>query len=318
VIGRLERLINLVIALRETRVPLTAGEVRERVAGYGQEDYEAFRRMLERDKADLRGLGVPVETVPLDTWGDRQGYRIDPARYDLPELAFEPEELAALAVALGATDLAAEAASGLRKLAVDAGGDDPSTQPPRVEVDLEAPHLALLMEAQVSRTPVRFDYAPAGKEAGARTVEPHALVHRSGRWYVVGHDLDRGARRAFRLDRISAPVRRAGPPGSFHVPDEPVGPEHVVPTPPAPGATALVVAGPGVAWQVARRARGSGEPLDDGRTAFQVPVGDRERFTSWVLGWGPELEVRAPAELRESIARRLRALAGVAGGGAAR
>lgn len=324
---RLERLINLVIALRETRVPLAVGEIRERVAGYGQDDYEAFRRMFERDKADLRALGVPVETAPLDAWGDRQGYRIDPDRYDLPEIALDSEELAALALALEATDLADAAAGGLRKLAVDAGqppsvaGREPTgpqdagARPrPRVDLGLDAPHLGALMEAQASRTPVRFGYAPAGRAgqaaAGERTVEPHALVHRSGRWYLVGHDRDRRARRAFRLDRISGSVRRAGPPGSFEMPEEPVGPADVVPEAPAPDATALVAAQPDVAWQVARRARGGGEALEDGRTAYHVPVGDPEAFVTWVLGWAGAVEVRSPPELRAEVASRLRALAG--------
>lgn len=320
-IDRLERLINLVIALRETRVPLTAGEIRERVAGYGQDDYRAFRRMLERDKADLRALGVPVETV-LDPWGDRQGYRIDAARYDLPELAFEPDELAALALALEATDLAGEALGGLRKLAVDTSapparaGSAPSEDgasahsPARVEVDLGAPHLAALMEAQVSRMPVRFRYSPPSREPTTRTVEPYALVHRSGRWYLVGHDRDRQARRAFRLDRISTTPRTAGEPGSFDAPAEPVGEQDVVPTPTAPSLTARVAATPEVAWQVARRARGAGEPLADGRTAYEVPVGDLEAFLSWTLGWAGEVEVCSPPHLRGQVAQRLRVLAG--------
>lgn len=310
---RLERLINLVIALRETRVPLAASEIRDRVAGYGQPDHEAFRRMFERDKADLRALGVPVETAPVDAWGDRQGYRIDPDRYDLPELQLEADELAALAVAVEATGLGAAAGGGLRKLAVDAG--DGAAVPPAaprtgLEVGLDAPHLSVLLEAQVSRTPVRFRYAPAEGEPARRTVEPHALVHRRGRWYVVGHDRDRDARRAFRLDRILGRVRAAGEPASFDPPGEAPGPADVVPRPDAEDLTAEVVADDEVAWQVARRARGAGRPLPGGRTAYRVAVADPEAFVSWALGWGPALEVRAPAELRAAVVRRLRALAG--------
>lgn len=299
---RLERLVNLVIALRETRTPLLASDIRTRVAGYGQSDHEAFRRMFERDKADLRALGVPIETAPIDRFAeDRVGYRIDPAAYDLPALELAADELMALALAVDATGLGAAAGGGLRKLEVDVGapGLTRSVAGPGLDVRLDAPHLAVLAESQLTRTTVRFRYRPAtGPEAG-RTVDPHALVHRRGRWYLVGHDHDRRAVRAFRLDRIDGDVVTRGEPGAFPAPTEAVDVDAVVPL--APGGapeTAVVDAGPGIAWQVARHARGGGEPITDGWTRFTVPVGDPDAFVGWVLAQGAELVVVAPHELR--------------------
>lgn len=311
---RLERLINLVIALRETRRPMTAEDVRTRVAGYRQPDHDAFRRMFERDKADLRALGVPVETVRADRWSDLQGYRIDPRRYDLPEVAFEPQELAALGLALQATGLADEAGVGLLKLAVDA--EEPSAggrAHPPVGVALEAPpHRETLLSAQLTRTPVRFDYRPPGKAPAARTVDPYALVHRRGRWYLVGRDHDRDAPRAFRLDRMSGSVAVVGDPGAFPPPPA-VGVDDVVP-PPAPGGpeTAEVVAGPDVAWLVARRARGGGreEPGRERWTAFTVTVGHPDEFLRWAVELGPDVEVRSPPKLRAAVVERLERAAG--------
>jgi predicted DNA-binding transcriptional regulator YafY len=306
---RLERLINLVIALRETRQPMTAGEIRRRVAGYGQDEPEAFRRMFERDKADLRALGVPVETAPLDPWEDRVGYRILPQDYDLPPVQLAPEELAALAVALQATGLADEGASALRKLEVDAGEPRADVRPPtRLEVDLDAPHRDTLMQAQLTRTVVRFPYRPMGRPEDVRTVDPHALVHRGGRWYLVGRDHDRDERRAFRLDRIAGRVRTVGSAGAFDEPPH-AGVEDVVPAPPADGPpTAEVVAAPAVAWQVARRALGGGQeaPAPAGAggepwTRFTVVVGDPGAFVSWMLEFGPEAVVAAPEALRARL-----------------
>lgn len=326
---RLERLINLVIALREARRPLHATEIHARVAGYGQPDPEAFRRMFERDKTDLREMGVPIETVPLGRFDDRPGYRIDPLRYDLPEVRLEPAELAALAIAVQATGLDGEAGSGLLKLAVDAG--DPGAARPHgevaVEVEFDAPHRSALMEAQLVRQVVRFTYASPGRSSTRRTVDPYALVHRRGRWYLVGHDHDREARRAFRLDRIVGGVKRIGEPGAFDPPADDVGIDDVLPpVPEGVPETAEVVAAPEVAWLVARRARGAGtqeparghetsegtlgtSPIPDGDTAFTVPVGDPEQFIGWALGFGPELEVRVPPELRAEIIKRLTWLA---------
>ncbi|MGH8900858.1 MAG: helix-turn-helix transcriptional regulator [Egibacteraceae bacterium] len=311
-IDRLERLINLVIALRETRRPLSAAEIRARVAGYGQPDPEAFRRMFERDKADLREMGVPVETVPLGRFDDRLGYRIDPLRYDLPELRLEPAELAALVIAVQATGLADEAGTGLLKLAVDAGDLDaarPHGEVP-VEVALDAPYRAVLMEAQLVRHVVRFAYAPPGRAPTRRTVDPHALVHRRGRWYLVGQDHDRGARRAFRLDRIAGTVKLVGEPGAFEPPAGDISVDDVVPPPPegAPE-NAEVLAAADIAWLVARRARGGGVEERSGWTTFTVPVGDPEQFVGWVLGFGPDLEVRSPPELRAEVVKRLTWLA---------
>ena len=307
-IDRLERLINLVIALRETRRPLTAEEVHRRVAGYGQDDHEAFRRMFERDKADLRALGVPVETA-VDAYEDRAGYRIDPRSYDLPEVRLSADELTALSLAVEATGLADEARRGLLKLQVDSGEPAGSDSPaPAVEFDLESPHRTRLMEAQLTRTTVRFDYGPPGSPVQRRTVDPHALVHRRGRWYVIGHDHDRNDRRAFRLDRIAGSVRTVGRPEAFDPPAGVVEVDAVVPGDRAGGpVTVEVLAEEAVAWQVARRARGGGRPGPDGRTAFTVAGGDPADLVRWVLGFGPDVEVVGPPEIRAAVIEQLRA-----------
>ncbi|MDP8977906.1 MAG: WYL domain-containing protein [Actinomycetota bacterium] len=311
-IDRLERLVNLVIALRETRRPMTADEIHERVAGYDQETHEAFRRTFERDKADLRALGVPVATAPVDRWDDAQGYRIDPRRYDLPSVALSGSELTALALALQVTGLVDEAAAGLRKLEVDA--DEPAaerlTPAPPVGVDLSHPVSATLLEAQLSRTVVRFDYSPLEGRTARRTVDPHAVVHRRGRWYLVGRDHERRGRRVFRLDRIRGRVTTVGEPGAFEPPPEGVGVDDVLPQPPPDAPPdAEVDAAPSVAWLVARRARGAGRPAPGGWTRYSLPVGDPDRFVGWVLEYGPELRVIRPASLRRRVRQQLRSLA---------
>jgi predicted DNA-binding transcriptional regulator YafY len=313
---RLERLINLVIALRETRRPMTAADIHERVAGYGTSEGEAFRRMFERDKADLRALGVPIETAPLDRWDDRLGYRIDPRRYDLPEIDLAADELAALSLAAAATGLAEAAGAGLLKLQVGTGaGGHAETLPrggdhPRLIVALDTPHRDVLIGAQVSRTAVRFTYRPLGREPATRTVDPYALVHRRGRWYLVGRDHDRDDRRAFRLDRMEGKIRTVGEPGAFEPPEEDVDVSDVVPAPPADAPDeAVVLASPEIAWQVARRARGAGEPAAEGWTRFAVRVGDPDDFAFWALQFGADLVVAAPPQLQAAVLARVRTVA---------
>ncbi|MBP6729383.1 MAG: WYL domain-containing protein, partial [Microthrixaceae bacterium] len=94
--SKLERLLNLTALLLETRRPIPVEEIGRTIEGYSA-DPVAFRRAFERDKDDLRELGIPVEVTPIDP-GDPSsvGYRIPNDRYYLPDLALDPGELAAL------------------------------------------------------------------------------------------------------------------------------------------------------------------------------------------------------------------------------
>ena len=116
-----ERLLNLVIALLSTRMPLSKARIRAAVPQYhGTASDEAFDRMFERDKDELRELGIPLVTSVIDpVFDDELGYRIDKREYALPEISFEPDEVAALSLAARTwtrASLAGPAASALRKL----------------------------------------------------------------------------------------------------------------------------------------------------------------------------------------------------------
>src|SRR6266571_5305334 len=110
---KVERLVNLVALLLDTHRPLTLDQVAELVPGY-EASGESLRRMFERDKEELRGLGVPVERAPIDAWGTEEGYFIDRGAYGMPEVDLAPDERAALA-------LAARACSGPTRSCTGAG-----------------------------------------------------------------------------------------------------------------------------------------------------------------------------------------------------
>ena len=96
---KVERLTNLFIALLSTRGFLTAEKIRNTVTGYGDQSDEAFSRMFERDKSELRDLGIPVETGRTSVFDTVDGYRIKRDAYALPDIDLTPEESAAVAVA---------------------------------------------------------------------------------------------------------------------------------------------------------------------------------------------------------------------------
>src|SRR5579862_1951434 len=220
-----ERLLGLVVCLLSTRRYLTADQIRSAVPGYPETD-DLFKRMFERDKEDLRELGVPLETGFNHPFDDDPGYRIRRQAYQLPELRLEADEAAVLGLAARVwqrAELAGAAAGALLKLR--AAGIESDDEPPAVrgiEPRLGTPEPAFgpLWEAVRDRRPVTFSYRAAGRsEPQRRELEPWGVVNRHGRWYVAGWDRGRNAIRVFRLGRIAGAVKFCGPPGSVTVPD---------------------------------------------------------------------------------------------------
>lgn len=303
----LERLLNLLLALRTTRAPRTAEDIRRDVAGYGDGSAEAFRRRFERDKAALRTLGVPVETVALDRWSDEVGYRIDPARADLPPLDFTSEELAALALAARAAGLSAAAGGALAKIAVDSDADPQTpTAVPIVSVPLATPHLAALSRACAQQRVVRFSYSKPGSAPTVRRVDAHGLVHRDGRWYLLGRDHARDAARTFRLDRIDGSVTVLDPPGAF--PPATVTAQDVVAE---PGTVhAEVLADADAADRLAGLAVEPFTPAEHAWLRGTVVASSPQALCGALLACGPAVEVLAPAWVRARIVAALTRLAG--------
>src|SRR3984957_2572366 len=225
-----ERLLGLVVCLLSTGRYLTAEQIRDAVPGYPEQD-DLFKRMFERDKEDLRDLGVPLETGVNHPFDEDPGYRIRQQAYELPELRLEADEAAAAGLAARVwrrAELAGAAAGALLKLraaGIDPdldGGDEHSPVPQGIEPRLGTPEPAFgpLWEAVRDRRPVTFSYRAAGRsDPQRRELEPWGVVTRHGRWYGAGWDRGRNAPRVFRLGRISCPVKVCGPAGRVTVPD---------------------------------------------------------------------------------------------------
>jgi proteasome accessory factor B len=322
---RTERLLNLVICLLATRRWLTKEQIRAAVPQYADgESAEAFDRMFERDKEDLRELGVPIVTGTDSAWFDDEvGYRIDRDAYALPPVQLDAEELAVLGLASRVwqqASLSGPAANAILKLtALGLEPDESSLVGVEPRVRTAEPAFEALYAATRLRAPVQFSYRKPDGSVAQRHLEPWAVISRGGRWYVAGRDRDRGAPRVFRLSRIDSGVTRIGRPGSYTVPED-VEPRELV----APmrqrlderAARLRVRAGRGVTLR--RRALEvveSGEP--DGWDDVTVQVGDATMFEEELAGYGPDVVVVAPEDLRQGVVRRLRAaLAAVRADGA--
>jgi predicted DNA-binding transcriptional regulator YafY len=308
---RIERLINLIAALLDARRPMTADEIRARIAGYDQATYEAFRRAFERDKDALRAMGIPLEVVTTDPFADQaDGYIIPKGRYYLPDLGLEPDELAALRLAsdalLGAHE---EAGAGLLKLSIDAPSIPVAGPSILWGADLaaEQPYLGPVYSALLARRPIRFDYEPASKTKETRTVRPYGLVHRRGNWYVVGWDESRAAVRSFKLSRFVSRIEVLE--GSYDIPDGfdasaqvaeswEIGAQTPI--------TATVRFDASMRWWAEHNMPDSAaREAPAGALDVDMPASNLDALVSWIIGFGTSVEILSPPEARARLFDRL-------------
>jgi proteasome accessory factor B len=308
--SRTERLVNLVICLLATRRFLTAAQIARTVPGYEHDatdprEHEAFQRKFERDKSELRELGVPLETGTASVFDTEPGYRIARPAYALPDVILEPDEAAAVGIAARLwrhAGLASAASSGLLKLR--AAGVDVDSQAtlgiePVVTVE---PTFAPLTAAAADRQAVTFEYrAPEADTPTRRRLQPWGVVCWRGRWYVVGRDLDRGAPRCFRLSRIVGEVRRTGALAAYRLPEGVDLIDYVArwSGPPERRGHARVRLRHGRAAGIRRWAeRVTPEP--DGDVAV-LRYSDPDSLAGYLVGYGADVVVLDPPEVRDAV-----------------
>ena len=293
---KLERLLNLTAALLHAEIPLTAEELRDRVGGY-PDTKATFRRAFERDKDDLRSMGMPlrVEPVPgVDPPVD--GYRLDRDEYAGTELAFEADELAALHLATSLVQLDGDDTA-LVKLGAGSG-DAPADSVGRVPFNGT---LATMIGAAVDRNALSFAYNDV-----ERIVEPWKLSFTRGHWYLSGFDRLREDQRLYRVDRIKDGVSLSGPAkapvGDVNEPIDLRGWE--LGDGPVIKATILVDAD-----QAAYARHMLGEVVDrpDGSVTATLNVRNIDAFRSFVLSFLEHAEILKPAELRTDFVEWLEA-----------
>jgi proteasome accessory factor B len=315
---RTERLLSIVVLLLSSRRYLTAEQIRAAVSGYPDEQ-EAFKRMFERDKEELRDLGIPLETGRSAALDEELGYRISRQDYELPEIHLEADEAAVLGIASRvwqSAELAGAATGAALKLRAasrdaDDDGDGPASPVPGIQPRLstQEPAFGPLWEAVRDRRPVTFDHQGSGRsEVTKRILEPWGVVNRRGRWYVAGYDRAREAPRVFRLSRITGPVKLAGPAGSVKVPpgadvrelvkgwDKPLTREHT--------AVLRVRADAGNALH--RWGQIVPDASPPGWDTVSIDYSDPDWYAGYLASFGPDVVVMEPPELREAVIRRLK------------
>jgi proteasome accessory factor C len=317
---KLIRQLSLVAFLMAERRALTARDVKGNVEGYSEMSDEAFARRFYSDRAELRDLGVPLQSQ-RDEFTGEELYTLRSERYFLPALDLTDDELAALQTCFylleGKFAYAEPLRLALQNLALGRPGiadEAPSATALRVEMrdpdySPEMPGRLAKLETAISKQrTIKFAYrAMTSGKSNERTVNPYGLLHDRGVWYVVGADLDRDAIRTFRVSRIRGDIRFATRrerdfrvPAEFDIDvyrgraawqfGEIVG-------------EARIEVRPETAWWVERAFADSGR-VEDG--VFVTEYASLPLLASWVLRQDGRANPLEPAELRREVAESLR------------
>jgi proteasome accessory factor B len=314
-----ERLFSLVLALLATQSGLTKNEILSTVQGYRQKyrtggDNANLERQFERDKDDIRELGVPLETIedPAQTGNNHiLRYRIPRGSYELPlDISFSGAETTLLnlaAMVWREGSLSAESRRALMKLrSLGVESDEPVIgYAPRLRVREAAfDPLSLALER---RNVVRFSYLkPGNAQARVRTLAPLALVQHQGRWHVHGIDQDAAETRTFLLSRIVGGVTPTGASfadsGSDHAERALRELDEIW----AKGVGEIEVE-PGTDAEARLTRRKGSEATGDNRVTLHYS--DLNLIADELAGYGPEVFVLSPPWLRDSVLQRLTATA---------
>jgi predicted DNA-binding transcriptional regulator YafY len=283
---------------------------------------EVSGRTIRRDVGRLRALGYPVESLT----GPAGRYRLR-AGAAMPPLLLDEDE--AIAIAVGLRTAARASVTGIEETSVRAlvkleqvlpahlrrrvaALASATITPPVAGPTVDPQHLTTIAAACRDRECVRFDYRSRDGAESSREVEPHSVVNRGRRWYLVGWDRGRADWRTFRLDRLGRPAA--------------TGTAFSARTLPARDAAAFVeqsIAGARSRYEarvtvhasaesIAARlpfVAGALEPIDGDRCEYRTSDDDLDWLAIRVAMLGADIDVHEPPELRAKLrvlAERLR------------
>lgn len=307
-----ERIVNLTICLLSARRFLPKSQIREIVEGYAGLSDAAFERTFERDKDELRALGVPVETGHNELlFDDEAGYRIRRDDFEFPPVDFTPDEATALGAAARVwqqASVAEQTVSALAKLR--AAGVEPDTHrlaalAPAVTAD--EPAFEAIWRATLQRRRVSFRYRGGDQD---RVIEPWSVTWRKGRWYVLGRDLGRSEPRMFKMSRITSEAVLGDQAGAYQVPEVDLAELARRLEPAGPGRSALVAVRDGHAPLLTRRSQPASTSLalPQGFSAWRVPYATGPELVAEVCAAGTHALVLEPIALRAQVVEQLQAV----------
>jgi predicted DNA-binding transcriptional regulator YafY len=335
------RWLDLIAFLLQHRFPVTREQIFDHVSGYreGDADPESARRKFERDKDELRALGIQIETKTIpDAAGDEPatGYRLLERDFYLPYLQLQEATVRQdrpyrgvrsvrlsrqhLDIVDRATRRLAEhpslplrqaAQSARRKLAFDLPIPEQRIERILGESGKEEPNetLEVLQQAVARRTAVGCRYYTIGRDVEAeRVIEPYGLFFNWGRWYCVAGVREDPTCRVFRVDRVSDAKLLRGPdaefqtsPGDFDIRDY-LGRSAWELSETAPRPVTVRFRFPESRWVIAQGVGNPIEPVtDDGGAVLGFDVRDTNPFLRWLLTFRDHAQIEDPPDLADEL-----------------
>jgi proteasome accessory factor B len=299
-------LVNLVIALLATKRYLTKSEIFRTIEGY-EGSSESMERMFERDKDELRALGIEIEVSALDPlFEDEIGYRIRFENYVMDHSGFTTNEIAymSLAAQVWKEEALSEIAQhAMRKLAGLASPIDISEIPAIAPVLINAPKfLNEIIDCISKRRTIEFVYLDSEMKAQSRQVNVYSYFSYKGNWYFSGLDVRKMEIRTFKCDRIVGDVSVSKGSKMYEIPKE-----YIPSTESQENAyelTAQLLVRKGRGSQLRNRASKivTAEDFD----AVDVPYSSENELLSLVLWHLDDVQVLAPSVLRDSVIKSLK------------
>jgi proteasome accessory factor B len=305
---KIERLINLTIALLATKRYLTKSEIFNSVDGY-EGTPETKERMFERDKDDLRSLGIEIEVGSFDPlFNDEAGYKIKQEKYqfDLGDISSTDVSLLSLAAEAWQEasfgDVAQKALLKLRSIGIPS--DELSLPETVLKLSDGGQDLSLITRAIAQHQLLNFAYLDTSMNVNLRSIVPVALSTRNGFWYLSGVDQDIQEIRTFRIDRISGEVTASAGPIDFETPDgfDPHKVSFEIPF--NDSAVIDVRAGKCASLRALAISTTSLGEWDQ----IKVPILNLDSLASLVLWHGLDAFVQEPAQLKDLVVAQLEAL----------
>lgn len=305
-----ERLINLTMALLETRRPLGKEEIFANVAGYSGTS-EAMERMFERDKDDLRDLNIEILVEAKDKYFDDEvGYRIAKVNFEMPTADFTSSEIYWLSVAAniwrGAAleNLAQDALFKIQSTNAEYLPLEPLASMPIIQTS--EPIFFALWSSINQKEFISFQYKGIDGVIANREVAPYSLVSRRGHWYLIAKEISSNQFKRFRLSRFQSQPEIVSAEHAFEIlVDYDVNDyikdisEHLIEK-----AEILMKTGSGGAI----RQLGKFEILDSGDTEWeriQLENVDFDLLVYNILWCGPDVKVIGPETLVKSVTQGL-------------
>ena len=307
-----ERLINLTIALLATKRFITKSEILKTVEGY-EGSPESKDRMFERDKDDLRSLGIEIEVGTFDPlFNDEAGYRIKQERYQLDLGDVTPLEISLLSLAAQAwqgaslDDAAQRALVKLSSLGIAIDQANlPHSVPFLSDEGLDIPKITrAIAEHQI----LEFTYRNYDLSLESRRVVPIGLSTRSGYWYLAGVDQSIEQVRTFRLDRVIGTFTAKQGPKKFETPEN-FDSESLFERVKSIEATIDVRRGKGTSLRALAASTKSIGEWDQ----IQIPILDMKTLSALILWHGDDVYVHSPTDLREIIISSLKEISATHG-----